>query len=478
MANGDEGAYAAMSADAQRFQAAVAAITDALWTNDADGKMIGEQPGWAKLTGQSFEEYQGYGWADAVHPDDAQPTIDAWEKAVAARATFNFEHRIMAKDRKWRLYAIRAVPVLNEDGSIREWVGVHRDITESTEARLQLARNAETFEALVRNNPFGIFVIDHDFKMLHISEGTRKVFAGVDPLSGRDFAEILGIVWQEPRVSESIGRFRYTLETGQPYASNNTVAPRNDLITVETYDWRIERIVLPDGNFGVVCYFYDLSERVALEDSLNKALDDKDILVREIDHRVRNSLMIVSSLLSMQSGSSPSDEVKQALETAAKRLLAVARIHERLYKGSQLGIVQFDDYLRQICTDLSASLARDGVVLQVKTVPVGLAVDHAVPLGLITNELVTNAFKHCKGDHITIRVELEHAADGYMLTVSDNGAGMPDDFVDGSGQGLGMQVVSLLAEQIGSRMVMPSAGEAALFKVPIPATVAAAPAAD
>ncbi|GAA0867456.1 hypothetical protein GCM10009116_00320 [Brevundimonas basaltis] len=132
-----------------RFRAAVDAVEGILWTNDADGRMVGEQPGWAALTGQSFEDYQGYGWAGAVHPDDAQPTIDAWEQAVAARSMFVFEHRLKRADGQWRLFSIRAVPSIDANGQIREWVGVHTDITEQRAVERSLRDLNETLEERV-----------------------------------------------------------------------------------------------------------------------------------------------------------------------------------------------------------------------------------------------------------------------------------------------------------------------------------------
>ena len=114
----------------QRFRAAIDAVEGILWTNNAAGEMAGEQPGWASLTGQTYDEYQGYGWSRAVHPDDTQPTIDAWKAAVAERRTFVFEHRVRRQDGQWRLFSIRAVPTLDAEGRLREWVGVHTDITE------------------------------------------------------------------------------------------------------------------------------------------------------------------------------------------------------------------------------------------------------------------------------------------------------------------------------------------------------------
>ena len=122
---------AALRGSEERFCAAVHAVSSLIWTNNAQGKMVGEQQGWGDFTGQAYEEYQGYGWSKAVHPEDAQPTIDAWNEKVAQKRTFVFEHRVRRHDGEWRLCSIRAVPVMTGEGAIREWVGVHTDITES-----------------------------------------------------------------------------------------------------------------------------------------------------------------------------------------------------------------------------------------------------------------------------------------------------------------------------------------------------------
>ena len=136
----------ALQASEARFRAAVDAVQGVLWTNDAAGRMEGEQPGWAALTGQSHDEYQGHGWADAVHPDDAQPTIEAWSAAVAERRTFVFEHRVRCADGAWRPFSIRAIPTLDAGGAVIEWVGVHTDISEQRAAEQQLRELNETLE--------------------------------------------------------------------------------------------------------------------------------------------------------------------------------------------------------------------------------------------------------------------------------------------------------------------------------------------
>jgi PAS domain S-box-containing protein len=140
-----------------RFRAAVNAVRGVLWTNDAAGRMAGEQPGWAALTGQSREEYEGYGWADAVHPDDRDASVAGWNEAVEQRKTYVHEHRVRRRDGVWRSFAIRAVPVLEPDGAIREWVGVHTDITEQRDAEAELKESNEEIQRYA-------YIVSHDLR--------------------------------------------------------------------------------------------------------------------------------------------------------------------------------------------------------------------------------------------------------------------------------------------------------------------------
>lgn len=143
-------AEAELRASNERFRAAVQATRGVLWTNDPEGRMVGEQPGWASLTGQARAEYQGYGWSAAVHPEDVQPTIDAWEEAVKKRETFIFEHRVRRSDGQWRLCTIRAIPVTDVSGNVTEWVGVHTDVTDERAAEEALRQDSRILETLNR----------------------------------------------------------------------------------------------------------------------------------------------------------------------------------------------------------------------------------------------------------------------------------------------------------------------------------------
>lgn len=190
------------------------------------------------------------------------------QRALAEqRNYFEFPHRLASGEVRWVQVYSTPVPI---QGRTLLYSIVH-DITERKAAEERLRRNQETFQWLIQENPFGVYVVDADFRLALVSRGSQRVFSQVRPLIGRDFAEVLRCIWPEPFAAEAIGRFQHTLRTGEPFVALSTVERRRDIEAVEAYDWRIERITMPDGRFAVVCYFYDLSERQQLEEQVRQS---------------------------------------------------------------------------------------------------------------------------------------------------------------------------------------------------------------
>ena len=212
----------------------------------------------------------------------------------------------------------------------------------------------------------------------------------------------------------------------------------------------------------------ELTELLAEKERL---LEQKDLLTREIDHRVKNSLQIVTAFLHMQRRQIADPAARQAFSETSARVMSVARVHDSLYQGDSLEEVDLGQTIQALCDDL-AGMAGDehSVALTAET---GLMVPyrHAVALSLITTELVTNAFKYAsrpdKGAHITVTVrgrkDGEARGEGAVrLTVCDDGDGMPPDWESGraQGTGLGMKLVRAMLEQIGARLEAQNSGGA------------------
>ena len=165
----------ALQASEARFRTAISIVGSLIWTSKADGQVEGEQLGWANFTGQTQEEYEGSGWIRAVHPRDAQPTLDAWAEALAEQRLFEFEHRLRRADGEWRLCSIRAVPIFSAPGIIREWVGVHSDITEQRHSEKVLRESEERMRAFVAASSDVVYRMNADWTEMGQLDGRNFI---------------------------------------------------------------------------------------------------------------------------------------------------------------------------------------------------------------------------------------------------------------------------------------------------------------
>ena len=283
-----------------------------------------------------------------------------------------------AQPRAWMTSEIKLV----EEVAERTWAAVERA---RAEAALHTAH--DTFRSLIDRSPFGTYVIDSDFRLVQISKGGQKAFGNV-PLMGHDFAEVVHKIWPDPFASEIIAHFRHTLATGEPYYAE-TNERRADINTTEAYDWKIERIIVPDGRFGVVCHFYDLSERIRHEEHVR-------LLMAEVNHRSKNMLSLVQAIAKRTVATHPEDFI----ERFGERVQALAASQDLLVKnewkavslgdliGSQLA--HFDDAH-------DSRITLDGPQLAIKS-------SASQALGMALHELATNAAKYGALSNISGRV--------------------------------------------------------------------------
>ncbi|MFN0196858.1 MAG: PAS domain S-box protein [Planctomycetaceae bacterium] len=161
---------------------------------------------------------------------------------------------------------------------------------ESSRAAHEIQRHAEQFQTLLYEAPLGVYLVDGDFRIAHVNPTTFKVFGDLEVI-GRDFDEVIHILWPKAYADEIVQRFRHTLETGEPYRTPERSETRLDRGVTESYEWQINRIPLPDGGFGVVCYFRDISERVFAR----QALLVSEIRYRRLFEAAKDGILILDA---------------------------------------------------------------------------------------------------------------------------------------------------------------------------------------
>ncbi|MFC1769481.1 bacteriohemerythrin [Nitrospirota bacterium] len=205
----------------------------------------------------------------------------------------------------------------------------------------------------------------------------------------------------------------------------------------------------------------DISDKKLAEDKLKQALDelkqalkDKDMLIKEVHHRVKNNLAVIQSLLSLQSSDVQDEKTKDVLQESQSRVRAMSMIHERLYQSSDISSINLPEYINSLATQLFDTYRTDAsnVKLLVDIPNISLDVDTVIPCGLIINELLSNALKHAfpGSREGVISISIETQSNGNRtLMVKDNGIGIPESFDISKTRSLGMKIVNSLASQIG-----------------------------
>jgi two-component sensor histidine kinase len=210
-------------------------------------------------------------------------------------------------------------------------------------------------------------------------------------------------------------------------------------------------------------------ERERQERSLKAALAHQQVLLKEITHRVKNSLAIVASMLRLQAVDVDNQEVTRHLEEAAHRISAVARAHERIHQGDGTDKLDLGIYLEDVCRDLDNALGICNIEINAEH-GIEIMTDRAIPIALITNELITNAAKHAhaSGQKETIRVGLARRGDGVVeLSIQDQGIGLPRNFDLRSATGFGMRIIQTMAKQLSAQPTVRSLDPGTAFLLTI-----------
>lgn len=426
-----------------------------------EGKLIEANDAFARLHDcQSASELVGVHYRDLVDTEDGAKADDAFRKTLAGEKLNSLELRKRNAQGLMGYYRISAV-ALQQDGQILGAEGVALDVTRERQAMVSLQRSEERFRRLYQQIPLGYQSLDEQGRILEVNRAWEEMTGASRPrVTGRPFADFL--------TPESSGKFGRALEAlcrgrrirGLELQLQGTQGPCPVLIDAQSS-------MSEEGDFEqAFCILTDVSELKATQEHLQKSLEEKDILLREVHHRVKNNLQLISSLLSLQSQRVEDEGFSDLLASTQSRIYSIALLHEALLDTGQLARPDMPSYLSSLTEHLHNSLgiAPNLVEIEMNIQDAPLSPDQAMRCGLIVNELVSNALEHAfvSDGSGQLGVELFQADQQWCLKVWDNGRGYCPGEKMLDRRGLGLELVDALCRQLEGEMEISQNGGTAV----------------
>ncbi len=394
-----------------------------------------------------------------VAPEERAQVVD---RIFEGSAWHVFDCRYRCKDDTVITCKVHSRRIVGQEGCEREFESFLENITERLEAEKALRESEEKFRVLAETAPAAI-VVYQDEKIVYVNPAAVRLFGyGESELLRMKFWK-----WAHPETHTQIMDRGMARQRGEPVPvqyEHRFVNKNGEvgwvMVSAGCITYR--------GNPAGIATFIDITENKRSEEIMQAALAEKVVLLKEVHHRVKNNLQIISSLLELQSDSIEADASRKFIRESQDRIRSMAIVHEQLYKSEDLAVIDFACYVEELVSSLSRSTVRSADIIStdIEIRDIELGIDQAIPCGLIINELVSNALKHAfpanRGGKVLIRGYLD-ADDQVCLSVSDNGVGLPRDFDIATSESLGLQIVTLLTKQLHGTLEMQGENGLAVF---------------
>jgi PAS domain S-box-containing protein len=445
----------ALSQSEKQIRALIEAIPDSIYFKDTNGRNIIVNKAYEKFVGKERRDMIGKTDEEILPPALAEECRRSDEKVVQTGKTYRGEEKLLHPDGEMTFFETTKSPILDENGAIVGMVGVSRDITERKRKEEALEESEEQYRDLVEKAGIAILIDDR--------EGNFKY-------ANKRYAELFGYSEKELE-SQSIHTVVHPDEVDRVLKyHNNRVrgkkAPSRYEVKAVKKDGSIVHLevdakAIKKGKkiVGTRSYIWDITARKMAGEKIKASLQEKEVLLREIHHRVKNNLQIISSLLNLQSRHIKDEPSLDMFKESRHRVRSMALVHEKLYRSEDMAKVDFCEYIQSLSTHLFMSYGVNSasIELDVDAKDVYLDINTSIPCGLIINELVSNSLKHAfagrKKGRIRIVLQPENKSK-FKLVVSDDGVGLPENIDVSKTESLGLQLVTMLVEQLNGSLAI------------------------
>lgn len=344
-------------------------------------------------------------------------------------------------------------PVRDLAGNIIQVLSIVQDVTASKRAEAQrenalnaLRESEEKYRILLDESTDPIYSLGPEGQYLYINKAFAAEFGQtVEQINGKTIWDMLGKEEADRRFVALKWAFQSGQEISFEQQSPNQANPHFYLTTVTPIKNSQGQIL------SILCSAKNITDRKQMEEDLRRALQEKEILLRELYHRTKNNMMVISSLLSLQAGNTPSHEVVTILQEVQNKIQAMAMVHQKLYQSQSLSNIDLGDYLAELASLLMSShhILPSEISLRLKMDKVPALLDTAMPCGLILNELLSNTLKYAFPDQARGVIEITLTAtpdDEVTLLFSDDGVGVPEGFNFRDQPTLGLKTIFMIVE--------------------------------
>lgn len=368
-----------------------------------------------------------------------------------------FESKILYQNGDEKIYEFYINPIKTEKLVIAEVAIIGYDITEKKKTEEKIINQSAKLNAIFENSSHQIYTIDRDFKLTSFNELFAKTTI-------KDYNVIASI---------GIDMKQYAFDLTPAFHAQNFVklhkeALKGKSLHIETkvidqkgvvayYLIYLDPIILPDSKVNEVSYIaHDITDRKLAEKKIVESLKEKEVLLKEVHHRVKNNLQVISSILNLQRAYLKDTSSDNLFRELQNRVRSMSFIHESLYQTQDFSNLNFSEYLVNLTTNLKHSylIEDENVEIEVKSDKLFLNLDFSIPCGLIVNELISNAFKYAfpNGRKGKINVNVKNLLNFVEIIVADDGVGIKPEIDIKNTESLGLQLVTSLVEQLDGEL--------------------------